>query len=55
MSTILITGANQGLGREAARRLTAAGHEVWAAASTRPTFALDGPLVAFSASTRTDT
>jgi NAD(P)-dependent dehydrogenase (short-subunit alcohol dehydrogenase family) len=32
MSTILITGANKGLGREAARRLLADGHEVWAAA-----------------------
>jgi NAD(P)-dependent dehydrogenase (short-subunit alcohol dehydrogenase family) len=32
MSTILITGANKGLGHEAARRLVAAGHEVWAAA-----------------------
>jgi NAD(P)-dependent dehydrogenase (short-subunit alcohol dehydrogenase family) len=32
MSTILITGANKGLGREAARRLLAAGHDVWAAA-----------------------
>jgi len=31
-STILITGANKGLGREAAKRLVAAGHEVWAAA-----------------------
>jgi NAD(P)-dependent dehydrogenase (short-subunit alcohol dehydrogenase family) len=31
-STILITGANRGLGYEAARRLVAAGHEVWAAA-----------------------
>jgi NAD(P)-dependent dehydrogenase (short-subunit alcohol dehydrogenase family) len=31
-STILITGANKGLGREAAARLVAAGHEVWAAA-----------------------
>jgi NAD(P)-dependent dehydrogenase (short-subunit alcohol dehydrogenase family) len=32
MSTILITGANKGLGREAARRLLAAGHEVWVGA-----------------------
>jgi NAD(P)-dependent dehydrogenase (short-subunit alcohol dehydrogenase family) len=32
MSTILITGANKGLGFEAARRLIAAGHDVWAAA-----------------------
>ena len=32
MSTILITGANKGLGREAARRLVTDGHEVWAAA-----------------------
>jgi NAD(P)-dependent dehydrogenase (short-subunit alcohol dehydrogenase family) len=30
--SILITGANGGLGREAARRLVAAGHEVRAAA-----------------------
>jgi NAD(P)-dependent dehydrogenase (short-subunit alcohol dehydrogenase family) len=30
--TILITGANKGLGREAARRLLAAGHAVWLAA-----------------------
>jgi NAD(P)-dependent dehydrogenase (short-subunit alcohol dehydrogenase family) len=30
--TILITGANKGLGREAARRLLAAGHDVWLAA-----------------------
>jgi NAD(P)-dependent dehydrogenase (short-subunit alcohol dehydrogenase family) len=29
MSTILITGANKGLGREAARRLIGAGHDVW--------------------------
>ena len=34
-SAILITGANKGLGREAARRLVAAGHEVWAAARDR--------------------
>jgi NAD(P)-dependent dehydrogenase (short-subunit alcohol dehydrogenase family) len=32
MSTILITGANKGLGREAARRLLTDGHDVWAAA-----------------------
>jgi NAD(P)-dependent dehydrogenase (short-subunit alcohol dehydrogenase family) len=32
MSTILITGANRGLGYEAARRLLAAGHDVWLAA-----------------------
>jgi NAD(P)-dependent dehydrogenase (short-subunit alcohol dehydrogenase family) len=32
MSTILITGANKGLGREAARRLIGDGHDVWAAA-----------------------
>jgi len=32
MSTILITGANKGLGREAARRLLADGHDVWASA-----------------------
>jgi NAD(P)-dependent dehydrogenase (short-subunit alcohol dehydrogenase family) len=31
-STILVTGANKGLGREATKRLVAAGHEVWAAA-----------------------
>jgi NAD(P)-dependent dehydrogenase (short-subunit alcohol dehydrogenase family) len=30
--SILITGASKGLGREAARRLAAAGHQVWAAA-----------------------
>jgi NAD(P)-dependent dehydrogenase (short-subunit alcohol dehydrogenase family) len=29
MSTILITGANKGLGYEAARRLLAEGHDVW--------------------------
>jgi NAD(P)-dependent dehydrogenase (short-subunit alcohol dehydrogenase family) len=29
MSKILITGANKGLGYEAARRLLAAGHDVW--------------------------
>jgi NAD(P)-dependent dehydrogenase (short-subunit alcohol dehydrogenase family) len=29
---MLITGANKGLGREAARRLVAEGHDVWAAA-----------------------
>jgi NAD(P)-dependent dehydrogenase (short-subunit alcohol dehydrogenase family) len=29
MPTTLITGANKGLGREAARRLIAAGHDVW--------------------------
>jgi NAD(P)-dependent dehydrogenase (short-subunit alcohol dehydrogenase family) len=29
MSTILITGANRGLGYEAARRLIEAGHDVW--------------------------
>ena len=32
MSTILITGANKGLGYEAARRLLEAGHTVWMAA-----------------------
>ena len=32
LSTIVITGANKGLGREAARRLIAAGHDVWAGA-----------------------
>jgi NAD(P)-dependent dehydrogenase (short-subunit alcohol dehydrogenase family) len=29
MTTTLITGANKGLGREAARRLRKAGHDVW--------------------------
>jgi NAD(P)-dependent dehydrogenase (short-subunit alcohol dehydrogenase family) len=29
MTTILITGANKGLGHEAARRLIAEGHDVW--------------------------
>jgi NAD(P)-dependent dehydrogenase (short-subunit alcohol dehydrogenase family) len=32
MTTTLITGANKGLGREAARRLIDAGHDVWVAA-----------------------
>lgn len=32
MTSILITGANKGLGREAARRLLADGHDVWIAA-----------------------
>jgi NAD(P)-dependent dehydrogenase (short-subunit alcohol dehydrogenase family) len=32
MTTTLITGANKGLGREAARRLLADGHDVWVAA-----------------------
>jgi NAD(P)-dependent dehydrogenase (short-subunit alcohol dehydrogenase family) len=32
MTTTLITGANKGLGREAARRLVADGHDVWLAA-----------------------
>jgi NAD(P)-dependent dehydrogenase (short-subunit alcohol dehydrogenase family) len=32
MTTILITGANKGLGREAAKQLLAEGHDVWLAA-----------------------
>ncbi|GAA2018802.1 SDR family NAD(P)-dependent oxidoreductase [Pseudokineococcus marinus] len=32
MSTILITGANKGLGRESARQLRDLGHDVWVAA-----------------------
>src|SRR5437763_278487 len=32
MTKTLITGANKGLGREAARRLLADGHDVWLAA-----------------------
>jgi NAD(P)-dependent dehydrogenase (short-subunit alcohol dehydrogenase family) len=32
MTTTLITGANKGLGHEAARRLLEAGHDVWVAA-----------------------
>jgi NAD(P)-dependent dehydrogenase (short-subunit alcohol dehydrogenase family) len=32
MTTTLITGANKGLGHEAARRLIAAGHDVWVGA-----------------------
>jgi NAD(P)-dependent dehydrogenase (short-subunit alcohol dehydrogenase family) len=35
MTTTLITGANKGLGREAARRLLAEGHDVWLAARDR--------------------
>jgi NAD(P)-dependent dehydrogenase (short-subunit alcohol dehydrogenase family) len=50
MSTILITGANKGLGREAARRLSEAGHDVWigardAAAGTEAAEALGGRFV----------
>jgi NAD(P)-dependent dehydrogenase (short-subunit alcohol dehydrogenase family) len=35
MTTTLITGANKGLGREAARRLIEAGHDVWIGARDR--------------------
>ncbi len=35
MTTMLITGANKGLGRETARRLLADGHDVWLAARDR--------------------
>ncbi|WP_158861717.1 SDR family NAD(P)-dependent oxidoreductase [Leifsonia sp. AG29] len=35
MTTTLITGANKGLGHETARRLLAAGHDVWIAARDR--------------------
>jgi NAD(P)-dependent dehydrogenase (short-subunit alcohol dehydrogenase family) len=35
MTTTLITGANKGLGFEAARRLIAGGHDVWMAARDR--------------------
>ena len=35
MTTVLITGGNRGLGRETARRLVEAGHEVWLAARDR--------------------
>jgi NAD(P)-dependent dehydrogenase (short-subunit alcohol dehydrogenase family) len=35
MTTILITGANRGLGHEAARRLIDAGHDVWIGARDR--------------------
>jgi NAD(P)-dependent dehydrogenase (short-subunit alcohol dehydrogenase family) len=35
MTTTLITGANKGLGYEAARRLLADGHDVWVAARDR--------------------
>ena len=50
MSTILITGANKGLGREAARRLAEAGHDVWigardAAAGTEAAEALGARFV----------
>jgi NAD(P)-dependent dehydrogenase (short-subunit alcohol dehydrogenase family) len=50
MTTILITGANKGLGREAARRLTEAGHDIWvgardAAAGQEAADALGGRFV----------
>jgi NAD(P)-dependent dehydrogenase (short-subunit alcohol dehydrogenase family) len=32
VSSVLVTGANKGLGRETTRRLIAAGHDVWAGA-----------------------
>jgi NAD(P)-dependent dehydrogenase (short-subunit alcohol dehydrogenase family) len=35
MTTTLITGANKGLGHEAARQLLAAGHDVWVGARDR--------------------
>lgn len=35
MTTTLITGANKGIGREAARRLLEAGHDVWVSARDR--------------------
>lgn len=35
MTTILVTGANKGLGHEAVRRLVASGHEVWLGARSR--------------------
>jgi NAD(P)-dependent dehydrogenase (short-subunit alcohol dehydrogenase family) len=44
MSIVLITGANKGLGREAARRLIADGHDVWMASrdESRGAEAADG-------------
>jgi NAD(P)-dependent dehydrogenase (short-subunit alcohol dehydrogenase family) len=51
MSTILITGANKGLGHEATRRLIAEGHDVWvgardAAAGTQAAESLGARFVA---------